>query len=63
LKNILKDKKKGVVTAVFNVKGPIEDPDVNLAYMQTFSSFLINILRGIKEMPESIIMFPKELSK
>ena len=63
LKNILKDKKKGVVTAVFNVKGPIEDPDVKLAYMQTFSSFIMNILRGVKEMPESIIKFPKELYK
>ncbi|MCX7965851.1 MAG: AsmA-like C-terminal domain-containing protein [Syntrophorhabdaceae bacterium] len=54
LRNMLKDKKRGFIYAVYDVKGPIEDPDIKLGYIQTIGSLPLNILRGMLEFTKNL---------
>ena len=54
LKNILQDKKRGFIYAVYDVKGPIEDPEIKVSYIQTIGSLPLNILRGLIEFPMNL---------
>ena len=54
LKNILQDKKRGFIYAVYDVKGPIEDPEIKTSYIQTIGSLPLNILRGLIEFPRNL---------
>lgn len=54
LKNMLKDKKRGFIYAVYDVNGPIDDPDIKTGYIHTIGSLPLNILRGMIEFPMNL---------
>ncbi|MCX8109960.1 MAG: AsmA-like C-terminal domain-containing protein [Syntrophorhabdaceae bacterium] len=54
LRNILQDKKRGFIYAVYDVKGPIDDPEIKTSYIQTIGSLPLNILRGLIQFPMNL---------
>jgi len=54
LKNILRDKERGFIYAVYDVNGPIEDPEIKTGYIQTIGSLPLNILKGMIEFPMNL---------
>lgn len=59
LNNILNEKKRGFIYAVYDVKGPLEDPEIKTSYIQTIGSLPLNILRGMIEFPKGLFGIDK----
>ena len=55
LRNILKEKEKGFLYAAYKVKGPIDDPDVSVSFVNTIGGKAIGILKNILILPKELL--------
>ena len=67
LRDIVKEKKEGFIFFVYDVKGPLSDPEVKSSYVQSVSRRAFNILWNTLKLPKEIVdqlpkdLFPREL--
>lgn len=54
IRNILKERGKGFLYGSYNVKGPIDDPDIALNFVNTIGGRTVDILRNILVLPVGI---------
>jgi hypothetical protein len=67
LRDIVKEKKQGFIFFVYDVKGPLSDPEIRSSYVQSVGRRAFNILWNTLKLPKEIVdqlpkdLFPKEL--
>jgi hypothetical protein len=62
VRSIVKEKKTGFLFFVYDVKGPLQDPDVRSAFVQSLGTRVVYIMRNILLLPkEAFYELPKEL--
>jgi uncharacterized protein YhdP len=61
LRSIFRDKDRGFVYASYNVKGNIEDPDINLNYVETIGGRTIDTMKNLLILP--VELFEKNNEK
>ena len=69
IRDIVKEKKRGFIFFVYNVKGPFTDPDITSSYVRSVGRRAFNILWNtirlpksmLDELPGAIDTFPKGL--
>ncbi len=67
LRNIVKEKKAGFIFFVYDVKGPLSDPEIKSSYAQSVGRRAFNILWNTLKLPKEIVdelpkdLFPREL--
>ncbi len=67
IRDIIKEKKAGFIFFVYDVKGPLSDPQITSSYVQSVGRRAFNILWNTLKLPKEIVdelprdLFPKEL--
>jgi hypothetical protein len=67
LRDIVKEKKQGFIFFVYDVKGPLSDPEITSSYVQSVGRRAFNILWNTLKLPKEIVdqlpkdLFPREL--
>ncbi len=67
VRSIVKEKKAGFIFFVYDVKGPLSDPDIRSSYVQSVGRRAFNILWNTLKLPKEIVdqlpkdLFPREL--
>ncbi len=62
VRSIIKERKNGFLFFVYDVKGPIKDPDVRSGYIKSIGKRAIFILRNIFKLPKEVVdQLPKEV--
>ncbi|MCX5816836.1 MAG: AsmA-like C-terminal region-containing protein, partial [Proteobacteria bacterium] len=54
LRNILKEKEKGFLYVVYNVKGQLDNPDINVSFTNSVGHKTIEILKNILVLPKGM---------
>ena len=54
LRSVIKEKKKGFLFVVYDVKGPVKDPHVSSAYVASIGNRALDILRNIFNLPTEV---------
>ncbi|OPY58959.1 MAG: hypothetical protein A4E57_04795 [Syntrophorhabdaceae bacterium PtaU1.Bin034] len=61
LRSIVKERKTGLLFFVYDVKGPIKDPEITSSYIQSMGTRAFYILRNIFMLPKEVFdQLPKE---
>ena len=69
VRSIIKEKKSGFIFFVYNVRGPVKDPEIESSYVQSVGRRAFNILWNtirlpksmLDQLPDAIDSFPKGL--
>ncbi|MCX5802257.1 MAG: AsmA-like C-terminal region-containing protein, partial [Proteobacteria bacterium] len=54
LRKIIRVKEKGFLYTAYNVKGPINDPDISLNFTESIGGGMVDILRNILVLPKEV---------
>ena len=54
VRSLIKEEEKGFLFVVYDVKGPVGDPDVKVSYVATLGSRALDILRNILRFPTGV---------
>ena len=55
LRNILQGREKGFLSVAYKVKGPTDDPDISVSFVNTIGGKALNILRNILVLPKELL--------
>jgi hypothetical protein len=55
LRSILRSKGRGFLSLAYKVKGPIDDPDINVSFVNTIGGGTLDILRNILVLPKELL--------
>jgi uncharacterized protein YhdP len=51
VRNLLRERDKGFLYAAYNVKGPLDDPDLSVSFVQTIGGKTIELLKNLLTLP------------
>jgi hypothetical protein len=64
IRTIFREKKRGFLFVVYDVKGPIEDPDVTSSYVSSFGKRAANLFFNLFQLPKEVLDYlPKDSSE
>ena len=54
-RRLVRDKNRGFISASYNVKGKVTDPDISLNYVDTIGGKTINTLKNVITLPIELL--------
>jgi hypothetical protein len=61
IRNVFRERKTGLLFFIYDVKGPMDDPEIRSSYVQSVGRRIFNIFRNIIRLPkEALDLLPKE---
>jgi hypothetical protein len=61
LRNIFREKKTGLLFFIYDVKGPMNDPEIRSSYVESMSKRVFNIFMNTMRFPKDVLeLLPKE---